>query len=203
VAGLGPTSAAWESCELTANVTRRRAAIEAGTPSWCATTGASTGATRTRARPTGWPGRPTSTPGREEAAPSAADLSDLAERTVASVAARRSTWTVWNVRAKAERLLRAEVTASAARTDQMSTQSLSLFTQPLLLPPWPRAGTWPFPATPPRIQLRILADKPVATRFLCPRCRAGLCNGCPLEDLLTCTVGARCDKVAENRAERR
>ena len=42
-------------------------------------------------------------------APSAADLSDLAERTVASVAARRSTWTVWNVRAEVERLLRAEV----------------------------------------------------------------------------------------------
>ena len=41
--------------------------------------------------------------------PSAADLSDLAERTVASVAARRSTWTVWNVRAEVERLLRAEV----------------------------------------------------------------------------------------------
>ena len=37
------------------------------------------------------------------------DLSDLAERTVASVAARRSTWTVWNVRAEVERLLRAEV----------------------------------------------------------------------------------------------
>jgi conjugative relaxase-like TrwC/TraI family protein len=43
------------------------------------------------------------------AAPSAADLSDLAERTVASVSARRSTWTVWNVRAEVERLLRAEV----------------------------------------------------------------------------------------------
>jgi hypothetical protein len=41
--------------------------------------------------------------------PSATDLSDLAERTVASVAARRSTWTVWNVRAEVERLLRAEV----------------------------------------------------------------------------------------------
>jgi conjugative relaxase-like TrwC/TraI family protein len=41
--------------------------------------------------------------------PSAADLSVLAERTVASVAARRSTWTVWNVRAEVERLLRAEV----------------------------------------------------------------------------------------------
>ena len=40
---------------------------------------------------------------------SAADLTDLAERTVATVAARRSTWTVWNVRAEVERLLRAEV----------------------------------------------------------------------------------------------
>jgi conjugative relaxase-like TrwC/TraI family protein len=41
--------------------------------------------------------------------PSAADLSNWAERTVVSVAARRSTWTVWNVRAEVERLLRAEV----------------------------------------------------------------------------------------------
>ena len=41
--------------------------------------------------------------------PSTADLSDLAERTVDSVAARRSTWTVWNVRAEVERLLRTEV----------------------------------------------------------------------------------------------
>ena len=37
------------------------------------------------------------------------DLNDLAERAVASVSARRSTWTVWNVRAEVERLLRTEV----------------------------------------------------------------------------------------------
>ena len=39
----------------------------------------------------------------------AEDLFDLAERTVASVTARRSTWTVWNVRAEVERMLRAKV----------------------------------------------------------------------------------------------
>jgi conjugative relaxase-like TrwC/TraI family protein len=38
--------------------------------------------------------------------PVLADLEVLAERAVAAVAARRSTWTVWNVRAEAERLLR-------------------------------------------------------------------------------------------------
>ena len=37
------------------------------------------------------------------------DLQGIAERAVAAVAARRSTWTVWNVRAEVERLLRAEV----------------------------------------------------------------------------------------------
>jgi conjugative relaxase-like TrwC/TraI family protein len=37
------------------------------------------------------------------------DLEDLAERTVASVSARRSTWTVWNIHAEVERLLRTEV----------------------------------------------------------------------------------------------
>jgi len=41
--------------------------------------------------------------------PSPADLSRLAERVVDSVAARRSTWTVWNVRAEVERVLRNEV----------------------------------------------------------------------------------------------
>jgi conjugative relaxase-like TrwC/TraI family protein len=43
--------------------------------------------------------------------PCAPDLPSLAERTVASVSARRSSWTIWNVRAEAERLLRAECTA--------------------------------------------------------------------------------------------
>ena len=41
--------------------------------------------------------------------PAALDLQDLAERTVAAVAARRSTWTVWNLRAEVERLLRTTV----------------------------------------------------------------------------------------------
>ena len=40
---------------------------------------------------------------------SAADHEALAERAVATVAGRRSTWTVWNVRAEVERLLRAEI----------------------------------------------------------------------------------------------
>jgi conjugative relaxase-like TrwC/TraI family protein len=43
--------------------------------------------------------------------PSAPLLHDLAERAVASVAARRSVWTVWNVRAEVERLLRTVVPA--------------------------------------------------------------------------------------------
>jgi conjugative relaxase-like TrwC/TraI family protein len=44
-------------------------------------------------------------------APVAVDLEDLAERAVASVSARRSTWTVWNVRAEVERLLRTSVSS--------------------------------------------------------------------------------------------
>jgi conjugative relaxase-like TrwC/TraI family protein len=43
--------------------------------------------------------------------PVSMDIQDLAERAVASVSARRSTWTVWNVRAEVERLLRCEVPA--------------------------------------------------------------------------------------------
>jgi len=39
----------------------------------------------------------------------AADHQALAERTVATVATRRSTWTVWNIRAEVERLLRTEI----------------------------------------------------------------------------------------------
>jgi conjugative relaxase-like TrwC/TraI family protein len=42
---------------------------------------------------------------------SAADHQALAERTVATVAARRSTWTVWNIRAEVERQLRTEIPA--------------------------------------------------------------------------------------------
>jgi conjugative relaxase-like TrwC/TraI family protein len=38
-----------------------------------------------------------------------ADLEPLAERAVATVATRRSTWTVWNIRAEVERLLRTEI----------------------------------------------------------------------------------------------
>ena len=45
--------------------------------------------------------------------PVAADQEALAERAVATVAARRSTWTAWHVRAEVERLLRAEVTFHA------------------------------------------------------------------------------------------
>jgi hypothetical protein len=44
-------------------------------------------------------------------APAAADCADLAERTVAAVSARRSTWTVWNVRAEVERQLRKRIPA--------------------------------------------------------------------------------------------
>jgi conjugative relaxase-like TrwC/TraI family protein len=46
-----------------------------------------------------------------EGLPDAVDVGSLAERAVASVSARRSTWTVWNVRAEVERLLRAEAPA--------------------------------------------------------------------------------------------
>lgn len=53
---------------------------------------------------------PDGRPPHAAAAP-AADLSGLPERTVAAVAARRSVWTVWNLRAEAERLLRAELAA--------------------------------------------------------------------------------------------
>jgi conjugative relaxase-like TrwC/TraI family protein len=38
------------------------------------------------------------------------DLDALAERAVSTVAAKRSTWTTWNIRAEAERLIRADVT---------------------------------------------------------------------------------------------
>jgi len=44
-----------------------------------------------------------------EGLPVPVDVKDLAERTVAAVSARRSTWTVWNLHAEAERLLRSEV----------------------------------------------------------------------------------------------
>jgi hypothetical protein len=40
-----------------------------------------------------------------------------------------------------------------------------------------------------------------ALQFLCPRCRAGLCNGCRLEGLLTCAFAACCAKLPENPAE--
>jgi conjugative relaxase-like TrwC/TraI family protein len=46
-------------------------------------------------------------------APTAANRADLAERTVAVVSARRSTWTVWNVRAEVERQLRKTLPALA------------------------------------------------------------------------------------------
>jgi hypothetical protein len=46
-------------------------------------------------------------------APAAVNCADLAERTVAAVSARRSTWTVWNVRAEVERPLRKTVPALA------------------------------------------------------------------------------------------
>jgi conjugative relaxase-like TrwC/TraI family protein len=52
------------------------------------------------------PAQPPAAPERPADTPS---LDDLAERTVASVSLRRSTWTVWNVRAEAERLIRTEV----------------------------------------------------------------------------------------------
>jgi conjugative relaxase-like TrwC/TraI family protein len=45
--------------------------------------------------------------------PVAVNQEALAERVVATVAARRSTWTAWHVRAEVERLLRAEVTFRA------------------------------------------------------------------------------------------
>jgi conjugative relaxase-like TrwC/TraI family protein len=41
------------------------------------------------------------------------DLELCAQRTVASVAARRSTWTIWNLRAEAERVIRSEIPALA------------------------------------------------------------------------------------------
>jgi len=46
-------------------------------------------------------------------APVAVDCEDLSERTVAAVSARRSTWTVWNVRAEVERQLRKTIPALA------------------------------------------------------------------------------------------
>jgi conjugative relaxase-like TrwC/TraI family protein len=48
-----------------------------------------------------------------EGLPATVDLKDLAERTVAAVSTRRSTWTVWNLHAEVERLLRTEVPALA------------------------------------------------------------------------------------------
>jgi conjugative relaxase-like TrwC/TraI family protein len=51
---------------------------------------------------------PASLPARREA-PDEPDLDLLAERAIAGVAARRSTWTRWNVHAEAERVLRARL----------------------------------------------------------------------------------------------
>jgi conjugative relaxase-like TrwC/TraI family protein len=51
-------------------------------------------------------------PPRAAPAPlSAPDLEFLAQRTVAAVALRRSTWTAWNLRAEAERVIRTEIPA--------------------------------------------------------------------------------------------
>ena len=45
----------------------------------------------------------------DQVRPVAPDLDDLAERIVATVSSRRSTWTRWNIHAEAERLLRTEL----------------------------------------------------------------------------------------------
>jgi TrwC relaxase len=58
--------------------------------------------------------------------PTAADCADLTERTVAAVSARRSTWTVWNVRAEVERQLRNTVPALAPSDLFRRTQFLLL-----------------------------------------------------------------------------
>jgi conjugative relaxase-like TrwC/TraI family protein len=52
------------------------------------------------------PGQPPTAPAHPAAEP---DVDLLAERAVAAVASRRSTWTTWNIRAEAERLIRTEV----------------------------------------------------------------------------------------------
>jgi conjugative relaxase-like TrwC/TraI family protein len=49
--------------------------------------------------------QPCATPGQ----PATPDLNLLAQRAVAAVASRRSTWTVWNIRAEAERLIRCDL----------------------------------------------------------------------------------------------
>jgi conjugative relaxase-like TrwC/TraI family protein len=59
------------------------------------------------------------------------DLQNLAERTVAAVAARRSTWTVWNLRAEAERLLRTTVlTPPPDRHREVVEQVMTLAVSP-------------------------------------------------------------------------
>jgi hypothetical protein len=57
--------------------------------------------------------------------PSALDLSNSVERSAASVSARRSTWTVWNVRAEAERLLRAELPFLPAKRHRELAEAVS------------------------------------------------------------------------------
>lgn len=51
-----------------------------------------------------------SAPVAKPSEPSAVAYEDLAERVVASVSSARSTWTVWNLRAEAERQIRSSLT---------------------------------------------------------------------------------------------
>jgi conjugative relaxase-like TrwC/TraI family protein len=61
----------------------------------------------------------------------AANLDHLAERAVASVATRRSTWTTWNIRAEAERLIRADLPAiSPGRHRELVDAITALATSP-------------------------------------------------------------------------
>jgi conjugative relaxase-like TrwC/TraI family protein len=57
--------------------------------------------------------------------PAAPDLALLAEQTVTSIAVRRSVWTTWNIRAEAERILRAEVPRLDPATHRHLTDAIT------------------------------------------------------------------------------
>jgi conjugative relaxase-like TrwC/TraI family protein len=62
---------------------------------------------------------PSPAPGLASPAPDPkADITSLVAQTIANVAEMRSTWTIWNVRAEAERLIRASVAPGTPRTHQ-------------------------------------------------------------------------------------
>ena len=87
------------------------------------------------------PAQPPAAPAQPAAEP---NIELLAERAVASVACQRSTWTIWNIRVEAERLLRTEAPSlDPARHRQVADQITALAISPKhSITAWP-GRRWP------------------------------------------------------------